>query len=554
MPYFKKDANPEQLAAIQVLEDTADGCYRLLRLLKRPRNIAVWALLTSMSRELELLQQRFGANSLNHRIGVINNDQYVCGFHFIAKHGKPESRLVQSLNFHGSIAEDASFAHNICRRYTSYLKVFPMWHKNHERAELLGPGRIRFEIPRDSPRQRQVIAYQQIFRPAYEARKKSDPEPQSPYRQRLFSELFNSARGRGLNRKFRYEPTAALIEELRPDYVARLETNFRHPDEFKLNGYSLHEFKEFYIALLILCAIHEYICYPWPNPGNPLPESSLVMVKTRPEWLKKLSNIARLPADVCSNILDDLILDPESTSFTSVCIHPFVPLDRNQLTLAVAPQFPLASAADENILRSFSYTYPALFSAQNIQKENMMREQFREANPRFQPVFGIELPDGSTEIDALLVDDVADVVVLAEFKWLRKPAKPLEQLAREADLAKGINQIKLTRDFGRENPRWLQKRGLLSKPLSAYSNVHHVLLVRNYWHWIEPEESIALIDFDEFLLQYAASSNLRSVMENLLRYDWLPVEDSDFYVRYKAEPIHGVVMESAQFMSGKNPS
>jgi hypothetical protein len=553
MPYFKKDATPEQRAGIQAIEDRADECYRLLRLLKRPRNIAMWALLTSMAREVERFQQRFGANSQNHRIAIINNDRYVCGFHFIAKHGKPESHLVNSYNFSGVLAEDASFAHNVCRRYTSYLTVFPMWHKNHERAELLTPEMVRFEMPHDSPRQRQVIAYQQMFRPAEEARTRPKPAPHSSRRQQLFSELFNETRGSGSSRRLQYEPQPALIEELRPDYVERLDSNFRHPDDFQLNGYSLREYKEFYIALLIVCAIHEYICYPWPQAGHPLSESSLVLVKTRSVWLQQLRNIARLPAGTCSKILDDLILDTDSTSFTSLCIHPFVPLDRHRYRLAVAPQFPLASAADENILRSFSYTYPALFSGQNTQKEEAMLEYLRMANSHFRPIFGIELPDGSTEVDVLLVDDHADVVILAELKWLRKPAKPLERLAREADLEKGIGQLKLIRDFGSGDPDWLQKRGLMNKPLTAYAHVHHLLLVRDYWHWIQPEGSIALIDFDEFRKRYAASSDLRGLMHALLRYEWLPIEERHFYVRYKAEPVYGVVMESPEFMSGKRP-
>jgi hypothetical protein len=90
MSFFLKGATSEQVKAVQAVEDRADGCYRLLRILDRPRNLAMWALLTAMAHELEVFQQRYGANSLRHRIALINNDRYVCGFHFIAKHGKPE--------------------------------------------------------------------------------------------------------------------------------------------------------------------------------------------------------------------------------------------------------------------------------------------------------------------------------------------------------------------------------------------------------------------------------------------------------------------------------
>ena len=52
----------------------------------------------------------------------------------------------------------------------------------------------------------------------------------------------------GLQRKFQYEPSRELVEALRPEYQERLDANFRHPDSFQFNGYSLAEFKAVYIG------------------------------------------------------------------------------------------------------------------------------------------------------------------------------------------------------------------------------------------------------------------------------------------------------------------
>jgi hypothetical protein len=176
--------------------------------------------------------------------------------------------------------------------------------------------------------------------------------------------LWQKARPGGKAKKFSYEPSREVVEALRPKYQDRLDENFRHPDAFQLNGYTLGEFKSFYIALLILCSIHEYICYPFDKPGQPIPESSLVMVKRRSVWTARLSQISGLPKATCEAIISDLTLDPVAQPGASMCIHPFVPLDG--LALAVAPQFPLASAVDDNILRSFSYRYPgALFGSEH---------------------------------------------------------------------------------------------------------------------------------------------------------------------------------------------
>jgi hypothetical protein len=550
MPYLQNECTPEYSQAIQAVEDRADGCYQLLRLLKQPRNVATWSLLTAMALELETFQQRFGANSFRHRAALINLERYICGFHFIAVHGKPESKLVRTYTFHGSLKVDAIFALNISRYYTDFLNIFPLWHRNHERAELMPNGAVRFHIARDSARQRQVIAYQQLYRPAEEIRKIPKKQTRSPKLQRLFNDLFQQARPAGLQQKFHYAPSDELIEALRPEYQERLDTNFRHADSFQLNGYSLAEFKAVYVGLLILSAIHEYICYPWDKQGQPIPESSLVMIKRRFEWISKLSRISGVPKNTCDSIIKDLTLRPENRSFTSLCITPFVPLDNRDDTLAIAPQFPLTSAVDENALRQFSYTYPALFSAQNTQKEESMRNQLRAANPGYKVDFSNPLPDGSTEIDVLIEDKATSTVVLGELKWLRKPYKPLERIEREKDLEKGILQLELIRAYGRAHPDFLIERGKLSRSLSDYKQVHHILLVRDYWHWVEPQDTIAVLDFDEFLEQFRESTSLHDLTTAVLSYGWLPIEDRHFSVDYTATSVNGATIESPLFHDG----
>jgi hypothetical protein len=242
----------------------------------------------------------------------------------------------------------------------------------------------------------QQIAYQQGTRPGRKAftHEESPRVNLSQSAKALLDELFFQVRPAGQSRKFNYEPSVELIESLRPQYQERLDQNFRHPESIQLNGYSLHEFKAFYVALLIMCAIHEYICYPWNAPGQPIPISSLVMVHTSSRWIARICKISRLPKNICAKILLDLTLDPFNKN-GSLCIYPFVRLDDS--TLAVAPQFPLISAVDENILRAFSYRFPALFSAENNEKDKAMKSALYAANPGYHLEDSVQLPDKSTE-------------------------------------------------------------------------------------------------------------------------------------------------------------
>ena len=548
MPSLKNDASPELKNAVQAVEDRADKCYELLRLLRRPANEARWALLTAMALQLEMWQQQFGARSRNLKIRMINLDRCTCGFKFISEHGKPVSRLVQKYTWHGSLVLEASHALQVTEQYTHFLSAFPMWHKNHDQVDVQPDGRVRFYIPRDSSRQRQVIAFQQGFLPAgsevalpYSGYSKDEP----PETMRLLNQLWQKARPGGTAKKFSYEASRGLIEALRPKYRDRLDENFRHPDAFYLNGYSLGEFKSFYIALLVLCSIHEYICYPFDKPGQPVPASSLVMVKTRPVWTAELGQISGLPKAVCEAIIADLTLDPVAQPGASMCINPFVPLD--DFVLAVAPQFPLASAADENILRSFSYRHPALFSAQNTEKESVMRERIEDAAVRFRVDHSVELPDKTTEIDVLLADEESSTVVVAELKWSRKPNRTVERIARDEDIAKGLTQIQLIRAYARKHPDFLRELGKLPRSLTSYANIHYLLVVWDHWFWIDPEDGIAVVSFDALLPSLKRGANLQNLVAELLTYEWLPVEGRDFRVNYVTAAVNGALLESSTF-------
>jgi hypothetical protein len=547
MPFRFSEASDDLKAAAQTVEHRADQCYKLLRLLNRPANIARWGLLTAMAYQLETWQQKYGANTPEHNVRMVTLDRCTCGFKFISEHGKQASRLVDKFTWSGSLIDDANHALFVTEQYTHFLSTFPLWHKNHEQVDVLADGRVRFYIPRDSPGQRRVIAFQQRYYPrGHElATQYSSSIKESPEAKRLLNELWNTARPTGTAKKFRYEPSWELIEALRPQYEARLDDNFRRPDTFQLHGYSLGEFKSFYIALLILCAIHEYVCYPFDKSGQPIPASSLVMVKTKAQWLTQLSQISALPGTTCEDIISDLTLNPVIQPGASMCIHPFVPLDA--FALAVAPQFPLASAVDDNILRHFSYTFPTLYSAQNTDKETVMRERITEVAPQYVTAHSIELPDKSAEIDMLLVDEVSSVVAIAELKWSRKPNRTIERIARDEEIAKGVRQLRTIRTYARQNPDFLHARGKLPKSLSDYAHVHYLLVVWDHWYWVEPEDAMAIIHFDALLPALRRSTNLQETLSELLKYEWLPVEGRDFKVKYAAVSANGAVMESSIF-------
>jgi hypothetical protein len=159
----------------------------------------------------------------------------------------------------------------------------------------------------------------------------------------------------------------------------------------------------------------------------------------------------------------------------------------------------------------------------------------------------IELPDKTTEIDALLSDEASSTVVFAELKWIRKPNRTLERIARDKDVEKGLSQLRLIQAYARKHPDFLMKRGKLPCSLKDYTNVHCLLVVWDHWFWIEPQNGIAIVHFDALIPELKKSTNLQSLVTDLLSYDWLPVEGKDFRVQYAAAAVNGAVHESSIF-------
>jgi hypothetical protein len=136
---------------------------------------------------------------------------------------------------------------------------------------------------------------------------------------------------------------------------------------------------------------------------------------------------------------------------------------------------------------------------------------------------------------------------MAELKWIRKPNRTVERISRDKEVEKGISQLRLIRAYARGNPDFLKAKGKLAHSLADYANVHYLLVVRDHWFWVDPEDRIALVDFDAFLPALKSSTNLQETIATLLTYEWLPVEGRDFNVEYATASVYGMMLESPEF-------
>jgi len=533
------------VAAIDNIEFRADECYKPLASLQLPANLAAWAFLTGAVRMVEQEITQSGDNSQQLSATLRNLSLFVpIAINWALKHGPPVSQSTD-LRWTPYLDATATRALQVASEYSHFVVAFPMWHRNRYSAQLVSPDVVRFTAP-GSQRHRQVSAHLKGFRPkdgAFTAVRAVRPK-MPEVTEALFALSLQGALATGYT-SFKYQEPWTLWRELLRDYLGRVNAMSRRKDALSVGNYTLADFKQFYAAFLAICAGHEFLCFAWGKQVGIFPFSSAIMIRPHDAWEELISELSGLSRQICGSMINDLTLAAGKSQ--DLHVGPFVPLGDQDL--AVAPQFPLHSQMEENILRTCSDLRPTIYQAMSDEKERDMLVELKE-RLRHRDIQGpINMPKPTPDIDLLIKDESSSTLVLCELKWSRKPLNSKEIISRDADVLKGVSQLDQIKQYLLKNPKHLTQQRKLPKPLTAYRHVYYLLVPRDHWLWIDPTDDAALIEFEAFAKVMAGDQDLLSAVHLLLTYAWLPVERRDFTVGYERASVNGVSMESQIFHS-----
>jgi len=551
MATLKKDAPPHVLAALRQIEDQADECWRPLTILDLPSSIAIWALLTGGIRIVEN-EQTLRGSSTPHFDAMLGNLSRLLAIalKWMVRHGQ-ESAPSSGRRWNAALTTGVTQAIAVASQYAHFEVCFQAFHKDRFAAHVVSPRLVRFTVP-GSERDRQVSAYQKGHRPSevrFATDRPEQPVPSARVRD-TFESVLRGCRHTG-TLSFECDDPWDLWRKLLPEYRDRAKALARRQDTLSLGGYQLGDFNEVYAALIAVCAAHDFLCFRWGQAYGSYPLDSAVMVRPVPEWVAVLAALSGVSPEQCRVMIADLTFSPSRS--VDLHVHPFVPVDAANGTLALAPPFPLHSRHDENILRVCSQRRPQVYDATSLEKESEMLAELRSAAPRYAASGPFSLPDPTPDIDFMAVDEPSSTVVIAELKWIRKTLRPAEIPDRDADVLKGIGQLSAIRAFLAGAPTHLSMHGRLPRPVNQYEHVYFLLVARDHWRWVEPRDGIAIVEFVAFERALTRSNDLRGAMVELLRYDWLPLEGRDFFVRYDRATANGVSIESPVFYSTATP-
>ena len=74
-----------------------------------------------------------------------------------------------------------------------------------------------------------------------------------------------------------------------------------------------------------------------------------------------------------------------------------------------------------------------------------------------------------------------------------------------------------------------------------------MLIARDHFVWLDPVQDYPVIEHDTFKQVVRDASGLRNAIDQAMTFDWLPVENRDFIMKYEVAQANGVLIESEIF-------
>ena len=547
MQYLKSSAPPEFIQEMQALEDQSDLSFEPLDLLQEPRNRAMWGVLVACTQRLEAIMPTKPSGTFQLQAAGMNLARSgSLLIDWIAQHGRGADVPISEFRWNNGLARAANLALEVARHYDGFRACFPAWHKHRNLAEIIRPQTIRFTAA-GGTNQRRVSAFQKGLRAGLTLGTRSSPSLDiTPELAVKINSTLQGANPDG-HFGFRYDEPIELYKLAAKLYTPKIDSVYRRLGNLSLGRYNLDELRRLHGGLLAVCAVHDYLCFRWASQSSDYPFDSAVLVKTRANWVRLIQIVSDLRAPAIEAILSDLTL-PLSEPL-DLHVHPFVVLDSNALEMGIAPHFLISSNVEENMLRVCSWRDRAIYDVLSQSKEGEQRDDLRSVcEPKWKLLGPRRLPDDRTNLDLILEDRDSSTLAIVELKWLRKPLHFRERISHDEEIRKGLQQLRKIEEFLRSRPLFLKDCGA-SASFSDFASVQFFLLARDHFIWSDPTEDYPIIEHGSFKDVVQHAPDLKSSVDEILRFEWLPVENKDFIVRYESSVANGVVVESEIFLA-----
>jgi len=244
-------------------------------------------------------------------------------------------------------------------------------------------------------------------------------------------------------------------------------------EAWDLGGYTVSQFREFWIGLLTLCWIHFWACFSSGKQGGDL--DNTVIILPLEDWTERLVSNCGLDAKTIDTILNDLTFDiglyKPNVKQPDVTYQPFFPLHSD--ILALSNWLVLLSSHERNIWDLVSIKRPKIHSVLRNKKEQVWLEELKTllksyGLSSYGPI-NFTLGSQSSDLDLLVFDCSSKFGLCCQLKWLTTPDRIKDVQYTEKELNNGLTQAQLSLRWVTSLPVELQSLiGLSSHELGQY--------------------------------------------------------------------------------------
>jgi hypothetical protein len=233
--------------------------------------------------------------------------------------------------------------------------------------------------------------------------------------------------------------------------------NWQFPTTLCFGTTSFSDLRRFWGAVLAISNTHEtaHLIVAQGNP-NKWPIGSAVHVRTKNEWIRRISEISGLSDETVSQWLSWYTFAPKIVP-ASLSLQPFVQIMPE--TLAVSGGLLTMASVERNFMRLVAI-HPDLRrygTALSAVKEQIALDELEALfpKPQYQTKQNVVI-QGVTDVDLVVYEPSTGFVLVVQHKWFAAPDTRKESASNDERLQEGVGQAQGSRDAFRENPELIR--------------------------------------------------------------------------------------------------
>ena len=331
--------------------------------------------------------------------------------------------------------------------------------------------------------------------------------------------------------RFSYRLTPRMVRTAESAIDVPLGPEPPLPARWMFSRYSVGDFQRWARVLRALCGIHVFARIQASYAGLPqwgFADSLIIM--DRREIYRRMIRYTGLDKETTGALIEDHTYGSRGMRRPDLALQPLIPVLSNKL--GIAPNLVLCSRMERNfaVLMNRIPEERAIYSSLSAEREEWSRGRIVDtlASMRIRPWHG-NVPEWKTasEIDLALMDEESRSCLVLELKSFVGPAEVREIWERSEEIAEGIAQVRVRREFvdtrreALHSVLGIDERWRIDWAVASESSIGGVYV---------QAEDVAVVRTPHLLRKIVSNGGLAGVGEWLRNRAYLPVEGRHYQV------------------------